>query len=177
MLQNISFRFRFIISRLLSLTRRLVSEWTNFINSSLERSIGFWKRWVSMKIKLWAIYIHLNIAALPKWTYARFWVPCSNGPKFLGKDKRMDDQPKPQYIMGSDAGDDSERQTAIHGSATLQCNEAPQYHKFEWSFGRAPGDAGSESHKAIHWSARRRFKGASAWVVLPSRADRAYRNH
>ena len=62
----------------------------------------------------------------------------------------MDDHPKPQYIMGYDAGDDSERQTAIQPSATRLFNEAPQYHKLEWSFGRAPGDAGSERHKAIH---------------------------
>ena len=52
--------------------------------------------------------------------------------------------------MGYDAGDDTERQMAIHGSATRRFNEAPQYHKLEWSFGPAPGVVGSERHKAIH---------------------------
>ena len=62
----------------------------------------------------------------------------------------MEDHPKPQYIMGYDASDDTERQTAIHRSATRRFNEAPQYHKLEWSFVRAPGDVGSERHKEIH---------------------------
>ncbi len=52
--------------------------------------------------------------------------------------------------MGYDAGDESARQTAIHGSATRLFHQAPQYHKLECSFGRAPGDVGSERHKAIH---------------------------
>ena len=62
----------------------------------------------------------------------------------------MDDHPKPQYIKGYDADDDTERQMAIHGSATRRFNEAPQYHKLEWSFARAPADVGSERHMAIH---------------------------
>ena len=126
MLQNISFRFRFIISRLLSLTRRLVRECTNFINSSLERSIGFWKRWVSMKIKLWAIYIHLNITALPQWPYARFWVPCSNDPKCLGKEKNGRSPETTIYQglwclrwLGAPDGDSWKRHTAIQWSATI----------------------------------------------------------